>query len=473
MSNNVRVRFAPSPTGHLHLGGVRTALFNFLFARHHNGTYLLRVEDTDLERSKQEYVDSQLASLEWLGLSPDEDPVFQMSHASRHKKQIKTLLEKGNAYPCFCKPRDESEQIDYRKISDNRQFCDCRTAEWTDEQLEQPHAIRFRVPDDLTRVLFEDLIRGPIIFDRKQIDDFVICRRGGVPTYNFCVVADDIDMGITHVIRGEDHISNTPRQILLYKAFGIEKHPQFAHLPLILGPTGNRLSKRDAAVNVQEYRSGGFMANALFNYLARLGWSHGDQEIFSKDELIELFTLKAVNKKSAIFDLEKLTWLNGMYIRQASLEQIYDVLEQMDPGIGEKLHAAWTTDQLNALIPLYTQRSQTLRQLADFLVTLNEQPKLTDSAYESELVDLADGILRDVLQSLKVYDSSWESKELSVLIKQKSKDHGLKLVALAKPLRYALTGSVAGPGVFSLLEILGKDRSVGRVEVFCSKIEKN
>ena len=311
--NSIRVRFAPSPTGHLHIGGLRTAFFNWLFARHNNGVFLLRIEDTDVERSTKEYLDSILATFDWVNLPSDEPIVIQSQRIAEHTALIAQLLKEGKAYRCYCSQEQVAERYKGQGSGDEFIKYDgrCRNAA---EQPGVPAAIRFALPAGRTTVAFDDLIRGRVEVGIDQLDDFIIARSDGTPMYNFVVVVDDAHMRISHIIRGEEHISNTPKQLLLYEALGFPV-PFFAHTPMILGPDGNKLSKRDAATSVLEYRQEGYLPDALLNYLVRLSWAHGDQEIFTREELISYFTLDHVGKKGAIFDPQKLSWVNSVYMR--------------------------------------------------------------------------------------------------------------------------------------------------------------
>lgn len=470
MTQKVRVRFAPSPTGHLHIGGVRTAIFNWLYARHHGGDYLLRIEDTDLQRSTDEYLQSQLRSLEWMGLMPDEEPVRQMERSAQHQAQAKKFMEQGLAYPCFCEPRDADVVVEeLAKGEINKYPGTCRDKAWTQEDLRKPYAVRFKLPAGCEDVRFEDVIRSNVRVPDDQLDDMVIMRRDGSATYNFCVVLDDIAMGITQVIRGEDHLTNTAKQLLFYQALGVTP-PKFAHLPLILGDAGNKLSKRDAAVSVEQYREKGFMAAALFNYLVRLGWSHGDQEIFSKEEVAEHFTLKAVGKKGAIFDTQKLTWLNGVYIRQSSVDELMRAISQMDESMHQKLNDAWDSSLLNDLLPHYAQRATTLRELVQAVLDFAHAPK----ALELSLIEKWYG---DATKPMVLEFAQWVGEQ-SVVTKQAAMDrakeivsaHDQKLVALAQPLRLALTGTLQSPSVFDLVVILGGTSTKHRLDALLEKM---
>jgi glutamyl-tRNA synthetase len=456
MKENIKVRFAPSPTGHLHVGSVRVAIFNWLFARHLNGKYLLRVEDTDVARSKKEYVDSLLHSLKWMNLMPDEEPLFQSSRIEEHKKVAELFLEKKLAYPCFCKSTSVDEV--------EKHECKCSEKSYNQEDLKKPHAIRFKLPKQEGQISFEDVIRGKITIDYKQLDDFVIVRQDGTPTYNFVVVLDDIFMQITHVIRGEDHISNTPKQILIYQALG-EQIPVYAHLPLILNKEGKRLSKRDAVVSVNEYCNQGYLADAMFNYLVRLGWSHGDQEVFSKDELVEFFGLEKVGKKGAIFDLKKLNWLNGVYIRNANLKDLMNAIGQMDGDCLSKMQKAWPAEQLENLLTQYKERSSTLLDIVNSIINFAEDPKDLDVNLISKWkCEHTAKMLEKFLEKLKEIQNP-DHDNLLEIAREVVAEFDAKLVAIAQPLRLALCGGIQSPGIFELIAILGKDKSTKRIEL--------
>ncbi len=427
----VRVRIAPSPTGRLHIGNLRAALFNWLFARHTKGTFVIRIEDTDLERSKPEYVDSILDAFSWVGMKSDESILYQSQRTTLYQDRINQLLESGDAY-------------------------------WSDPLSEENgiSVVRFRVPRDNPAVTFNDMIRGPITVPTDQIDDFVIARSDGSPLYNFVVVVDDVDMQMTHIIRGEDHISNTPKQVLLYRALGAAL-PQFAHLPLILGSSGAPLSKRDAATAVLDYKDQGFLPQALCNYLVRLGWSHGDQEIFSQDEMIALFDVADVQKAGAVFDLVKLRWMNGVYMRLLSAQELVAYLKDV---MGVDLVAAcsdWTQDQIFDACALYKERVSTLRELEVAVVSLYQGPR--ELAPLPEVFDARlSRFLESFLWEFNLLDEVTRSS-VEALIRKICSDEQVGLVALAKPLRFALTGSLESPSVFSLVELLGRDTVVDRV----------
>ena len=467
MKNNseVRVRFAPSPTGHLHIGGVRAAMFNWLFARNAGGKFLLRIEDTDLERSKQEYTDSILEALAWCGLDYDEPPVIQSERIESHKQVVRQLLEEGKAYCCYCTPEEIAERQKVRNgHSDLFSMYDgacweCNQSETGDEKQ---FVVRFKVPREKEKIIFEDLIRGTITFDVDQFDDFIIARSDGTPMYNLVVVLDDAHMSVSHVIRGEDHISNTPKQIMLYQACGLSV-PQFAHLPLILGPSGDRLSKRDAATSVLDYRKNGFLPEALFNYLVRLGWSHGDQEIFSRQEMISHFSLNQVGKKGAIFDPVKLAWLNGVYIRETKDSELLErTVSDVEPALYKKL-TGWTEEQILTLIGLYKDRVKTLDEMIGQLVLLHNGPQKFDiDAVQKWVKPETSQHLKKLIDLFGDIDQ-FSEKNLSEQIKVLCKLLGIKLVALAQPIRIALTGTSASPGIFALLSIVGKQTSLDRL----------
>ena len=470
--SKIRVRFAPSPTGHLHIGGARAAIFNWLFARSkgENAVFVVRIEDTDLERSTQEYVDSIIESIEWLGLNSDEPLVYQSSRVDEYKKVAYELVEKGLAYPCFCQPKDSDEKIkNLEKGISSKYDGTCRDKKFSASDLEKPHAIRFKLPTDKKEISFDDKIRGKITFELDQFDDFVIFRRDGMPTYNFCVVIDDLFMNITHVIRGEDHISNTPKQILIYQAIGKEI-PIFAHVPLILGPSGNKLSKRDAAVSVIEYKKNGFLSDALFNYLVRLGWAHGDQEVFSKEEMIKFFTLEKVGKKGAIFDTKKLLWLNGIYIRNLNLKSFEKAASGVNNDKLKELTSVWNADSLGSIFELYKERATTVVELLDNMIEFASEPKdLEIDLIKKWLDEKTKVLLQEFLERSEKVEE-YDHKHLMELAKNICNEREEKLVALAQPLRLALTGKISSPGVFGLIEILGGDRTRKRVEALMEKL---
>lgn len=453
--SEVRVRFAPSPTGMVHIGNLRVAIFNWLFAKKNKGKFLVRIEDTDAERSTTEYKQVVIDALDWMQISSDEPVVLQSKNIEKHNKLLSKLLAEGNAYKCFCSGKKDLESDSFTKYSGA-----CRDS----RDQEGPFVVRFKLPDNLPESLeLEDLVHGKVSIPSDQLDDFIIFRSDGSPTYNFAVVADDADMGITHVIRGDDHLMNTYKQKFLYGSLGFEP-PKFAHLPMILNEEGAKLSKRDAVVSVAEYKKQGYLPDALMNYLVRLGWSHGDQEVFTKDELITFFDLKDVQKSGAAFDKDKLNWLNGVYIRAtSSCELLRLISNNLDKSL-------FDDDSLTKLIELYKERSTTLNELANQINSL----AITPTSYESESMEKwikpetkthLSG-LKGVLENLE----AWSAESITAAIKVYSKENCLKLGQLAQPLRLSITGGTESPSIFALLAIIGKKETIHRLTSFLSVI---
>jgi glutamyl-tRNA synthetase len=458
-TSSIRVRFAPSPTGHLHIGGLRTALFNWLFARHNKGQFVLRIEDTDSERSKPEFTESILASLAWTGLSSDEPVVIQSQRFKEHLALAHQLVEQGKAYRCYCAPKDVvGRQEEFFVKYDGA----CRNRPAHKDDAQKSYAIRFKLPTDQQSVTFHDIIRGEVSFDLGQFDDFIIVRSDKVPVYNFVVVIDDAYMRISHVVRGEEHISNTPKQILLYQACGY-KLPHFAHLPMILGPSGDKLSKRDGAVSVLEYKQEGYLPDALINYLARLGWAHGDQEIFTRQELIDYFSLDQVGKKGAIFDAQKLAWINAVYIRALSGSAIFDYITHMIPDLLKKL-PHWSKESIIQSIDLCKERVHTLKELVQDITTLHDGPSFFNESDINEWINLDTGNQLKKVHELLMKHQDDDMQTITSMIKQLSKELGIKFVELAQPIRIALIGKSSGPGVFELLTLLGIQESCARIQ---------
>ena len=356
----VRTRFAPSPTGMLHIGGVRTALFCWLYARRHGGTFILRVEDTDRERSTPEAVQAILDGMKWLGLDHDEGPFYQSERMERYGEVIQQFLREGKAYHCYCSKERLDEMRAAQTAAKEKPRYDGRCRDRKEPELGVNPVVRFRNPDE-GQVVVDDVIHGPITFDSSELDDLIIARSDGTPTYNFCVVVDDYDMRVTHVIRGDDHINNTPRQIQMLRALGVEP-PTYAHVPMILGPDGAKLSKRHGAVSVLQYRDDGFLPEGLLNYLGRLGWSHGDQEIFSREEMVRLFDVADVNKSASRFDFDKLAWLNQHYMKGDDPRQVAPHLEWQLRAIG--IDPSSGPDPADVVVAL-CDRVKTLREMAE------------------------------------------------------------------------------------------------------------
>jgi glutamyl-tRNA synthetase len=484
IDKKVRVRFAPSPTGHLHIGGLRTALFNWLFARHHGGAFLLRIEDTDFERSTQEYRDSILHSFAWTQLEHDEEIVTQSERIAEHQKVARQLIKEGKAYRCFCSPEEVVARYGKAHADDAFVMYDgfCRNLasstvhgdlgqDTYEEQAEtRPHVVRFKLPKDRQEVSFNDLIKGPITFNLDQFDDFIILRSGGFPMYNFVVVVDDAFMRITHIIRGEEHLINTPKQILLYEACGYDL-PQFAHLPLILGPSGEKLSKRDGATSVVEYRREGYIAHALLNYLARLGWSHGDQEIFSLSELIEHFSLDPIGKKGAIFDFEKLAWVNSTYLKAMTDEQILDaIIADVKSDFMTDQCVTRTSHEVKQVIALYKERVKTLKQMMQEIdIVFNGPHEMDQADMQKWITSETKSHLIAIIRALEKQDE-FTHDACAVTAKELAANLGIKLVTLLQPIRLALLGKASGPGVFDLLAIIGKEETIERLSVLLGVI---
>jgi glutamyl-tRNA synthetase len=455
----VRARFAPSPTGHLHIGGLRTALFNYLFAKNKKGTYLLRIEDTDFARSTEEFKKSILDSFAWIEIQPDEPVVIQSERLAEHNRIVKKLIEEKKAYFCYCSPDDlalrlgkgqEDVFVRYDRY--------CFKKEFDKNDLQREHVVRFVMPEnDLEIYSFDDLIRDTVTFEPEQFDDFIIVRSDGIPVYNFVVVIDDAFMKITHVIRGEEHIPNTPKQIALYKACGYQT-PQFAHLPMILGPGGNKLSKRDGAKSVYEYKNEGYLPHALVNYLARLGWSHGDQEIFSKEELIQAFNLEHVGKKGAIFDPEKLNWMNGHYIRSSSASYLYHYIETALDSQFFSIMNQWSSDVFEKAIELFKGRVFTLIQLMNSLSELYYG--VTKEQLKGIEIPLTDSILT-VLKKIQhtLHNELWTTS----LLKEVATENALRMIEITQPLRIALLGKSDGPGINDIIQIIGMKEGAKRL----------
>ncbi len=469
--SKVRVRFAPSPTGFLHIGGLRTALFNWLFAEHVGGTFLVRIEDTDRDRFSDEYEYAITSSLQWAGIRSAEPIVYQHPRQSEHQKAVDQLIEQSKAYYCFCSLDALQQKREIAQGDKETYIYDktCRTVQPTQEDIKtKPYVVRFKVEVDQEFLVFDDLIRGKVSLPTEHIDDFVIARSDGSMTYNFAVVVDDHFMRISHVIRGEDHIVNTGKQILLYQAYGWSI-PQFGHVSLILGPSGQKLSKRDAAVGVQDYKEKGFLADALCNYLVRLGWSHGDQEVFTLDEMIRYFDITNVSTHGAIFDYNKLLWLNSVYIKAKSAQELQALINQnLEINLVIKT-LDWNQEQRFAAINLYKDRSQTLRELVDGVIQLYDAPKTYDLESMAAFVT---GQTKDLIQELieELVTKQFSKVILQDCVKAFAKIKDVKFPVVAQPIRIALIGSSHGPGIFEMMEILGKDEVKHRLEIFLQNL---
>jgi len=462
MNETVKVRFAPSPTGTLHIGGVRTALFNWLFARHHGGKFILRIEDTDVSRSTDESIEEILAAMKWLGLDWDEGPFKQMERQALYKEKVEHLFNAGKAYRCYCTPEelDARRQEAQKKGLKPKYDGTCRNR--SDQPEGVPFVIRFKAPQGGT-VTIHDLLRGQIAFDIQEMDDLIIQRTDGTPTYNFVVVVDDADMGITHVIRGDDHLSNTPRQALLYEALEVPQ-PKFAHISMILGADKSRLSKRHGATSVLAYRDMGYLPGAVINYLVRLGWSHGDQEIFTKEELIQHFNLENITTSAAVFNPEKLLWINQEYIKNTpplelapSWEPILVKENILPEGHGLSM------EEIARPIPSLNQRAQTLVEMAQkSAFYFKTELEFDEKARAKFLTPEAQPLLQSLVSKLANLNDFSEAA-LETTFKEIVEQADIKLGKLAQPVRIALTGKKESPGIYEVVLLLGKDVSISRL----------
>lgn len=465
---SVRTRFAPSPTGFLHVGGARTALFCYLFARRHGGDFVLRIEDTDRERSTQESVDAILHGMDWLGLDYDEGPVYQTQRFDRYKEVIQDLLDRDLAYYCYCSRERLDALREEQKAAGLKPRYDGRCADGVAAPPEgvQP-VVRFRNPKDGV-VQFNDAVRGEVTISNTELDDLIIARADGTPTYNFTVVVDDLDMNITHVVRGDDHVNNTPRQINIMRALGASE-PQFAHLPMILGPDGQRLSKRHGAVSVLQFRDDGYLPDALLNYLVRLGWSHGDQEVFSRAEMIDLFALDGVNKAAATFDMDKLGWLNQHYLKESAPESLTSAFEYQ---LQQMAVSPANGPELGEVIVAQRERAQTLREMAEQSVFYFQEPDgFDEGAAKKHLRPVAAEPLL-ALRARLADVSDWQAETLGVVVNDTVEALELKLGKLAQPLRVALSGRAATPGIDITLALVGKERTLARIDKALAFIEE-
>lgn len=455
----VVTRFAPSPTGMLHIGGVRTALFSWLHARRHGGKFILRVEDTDRERSTDEAVRVILEGMRWLGLDEDEGPYFQTHRYDRYREVIGQMLEKGLAYRCYCSKAELDAMREAQLARKEKPRYDGR---WRDSTATPPAGvtpvIRFRNPV-AGEVVVNDLVHGRTVFQNTELDDLIIQRSDGNPTYNFCVVVDDMDMGITHVIRGDDHLNNTPRQINMLQALGA-KPPHYAHVPMILGADGAKLSKRHGAVSVLEYQKDGYLPDALLNYLVRLGWSHGDQEYFTREEMIAAFDIQDVNKAASAFNPEKLLWLNQQHIMKAPSATLVAALREQLAMLGI------ITDEialLSGVVEAQRERAKTLKEMAQSSRFFFEEPVIDQKAAAKNLTPEALvllGELRALLASL----ADWTAPAIHNLLQEVAAMHSLGLGKVAQPLRVALTGGTVSPPIDATVALLGKECALARLD---------
>ncbi|ANK81275.1 MAG: glutamate--tRNA ligase [Rhizobiales bacterium NRL2] len=460
--DGVVTRFAPSPTGFLHIGGARTALFNWLFARHHGGRFLLRIEDTDRKRSTDTAIEAIFDGLNWLGLEADEEPVFQFARQQRHAEIVEQLLDRGEAYRCYASPEELQAMRDTQRAAGQPVRYDGR---WRDrDPADAPKdvlpAIRLKAPRT-GETIIEDLVQGQVSFQNEQLDDMVLLRADGTPTYMLSVVVDDHDMNVSHIIRGDDHLVNAARQSLIFRALGWTP-PKFAHIPLIHGPDGAKLSKRHGALGVDAYRDMGYLPEAMRNYLVRLGWAHGDDEIFSTEQAIEWFDLDHVGRSAARFDFQKLEHLNGHYLRQADDGRLVGLVCEMLARKGQDVDADGRA-RLLAIMPSLKERAKTVAELAesaDFLFA--ERPLATNEKAAKLLSGEAPQILAGVRDSLAALED-WNAEAAEAAVRDYAETNELKLGKVAQPLRAALTGSNVSPGIFDVLVALGREESLARI----------
>ena len=467
----ITVRFAPSPTGYLHIGGARTAIFNWLFARQQNGRFILRIEDTDRERSGTEMVQAIFEGLRWLGLDWDGDPVFQSQRLDIYRDYANRLLREGKAFRCFCsaeKIMRQREQAVRQKIT-FRYDGTCRNL--SEEEIQQrlernePFTIRFRLPEG--GVQFHDMLHGTITVEQEVLDDFIILRSDGTPTYHLAVVVDDYEMGITHVIRGDDHLSNTPKQVLLYEAFGWQV-PQFLHVPLIHGPDRRRLSKRHGATSVQEYRDRGYLPEAIFNYLTLLGWSPGtDEEIFTREELIERFSLDGLSKSSAIFDEQKLLWMNAQHLYRLSSAELFDRVVPFlaKAGLAGEAELQQRRDYVENILELLKPRAKRLTDFADQMHYFFYEPEAYDEkGMKKHWKGLETAERLDMLRSRLAGLENWTEAEIEAVVRDLAEELQISAAKLIHPTRLAISGRTATPGLFEVMALLGQDVVLQRMK---------
>lgn len=457
----VRTRFAPSPTGYLHLGGARTALFSWAYARHFGGTFILRIEDTDLERSTPEAVQAILDGMSWLGLQHDEGPFYQMKRMDRYREVIGEMLAAGTAYHCYCTPEEVEAMRERQRATGEKPRYD---GTWRPEPGKTLPAVpegrkpvvRFKNPLD-GDVTWVDMVKGPITISNRELDDLVIARPDGTPTYNFCVAVDDWDMKMTHVIRGDDHVNNTPRQINILRALGAEL-PQYGHVPMILGADGEKLSKRHGAVSVMEYPAQGYLPEAMLNYLARLGWSHGDDEIFSMEQFCQWFDVDHMSKSPAQFNPEKLAWLNNHYIKQADNARLEALTRPLMEQEGAQFVGAPT---LQDVIALMKERVNTINELADAAMLFYREPKPDAALVMQHITDAVKPALQQFAEQCKTI--KWDKAAISATTKEVLAAHKLKMPQLAMPLRLLITGQLQTPSLDAVLELFDRDVVLARL----------
>lgn len=464
MNNSIRVRFAPSPTGHLHIGGVRTALFNYLFARHNKGTFILRIEDTDSSRSTEESIQQIIEGLKWIGIDWDEGPYRQSERKEIYRSYNERLLKEGKAYRCYCTQEELEAMRKKAMASGEKPKYNRKCRDFTTYLQNKPFVVRFRTPLEGS-ITVNDLLRGEVVFNNTELDDLIIARSDGTPTYNFVVVVDDAEMKISHVIRGDDHLANAPKQALIYQGLNLP-FPQFVHIPMILGQDKTRLSKRHGATSILAYRDMGYLPQAMMNYLVRLGWSAGDQEIFSKEEMIEKFSLKNINKSAAVFDSDKLIWLNQHYIKESKPSDLAAPLKYF--LLKEKIVFSendFKDEEIEKVIPSLQERSKTLIEMAHGSeYYFKEEISYDESAAAKFLNPDIIPIFNEFHGKIKVINEDLTHENLQTLFNALLEKHGLKLGKIAQPLRVALTGKKVSPGIFDVIIVLGKSKVLQRLQ---------
>jgi len=452
----IRTRFAPSPTGMLHIGGARTALFSWLYARHHGGEFVLRIEDTDRQRSTDEATQVILDGLQWLGIDWDSEPVFQASREAKHVQAAQKLIDEGHAYRCYCSREELDMMRENQRARGEKPKYDGRCRQRSESPEDQPFVVRFRSPDAGETVV-RDMVLGDVAFDNRELDDLIILRSDGTPTYNLAVVVDDAEMEITHVVRGSDHLNNTPRQIQLYQALGLQP-PVFAHIPLIHGPDGAKMSKRHGAVAITDYREAGYLPDAVVNYLARLGWSHGDEEVFSRQQLIDLFDLAQVGKTASRFDQQKLDWLNGHYLHQSEPAALVDEVRHFldfDTAGGP---------DLAAVIASLQERSKNLVDLAAGTRFFYQRPVTFDEKAVKKNFKAATGALLDAFVEQVSALDTWQPEAIHGVIVAVCEQFETGMGKLAQPIRILISGGPVSPPIDVTLALLGREETLARIQ---------
>jgi glutamyl-tRNA synthetase len=464
MNRPVRTRFAPSPTGFIHLGNIRSALYPWAFARKMKGTFVLRIEDTDLERSSEASVAAILDAMKWLDLNFDEGPFYQMRRMDRYREVLARMLEEGLCYPCYMSTEELDARREHQRADGVKPRYDGTWRPEPDKVLPQPPAgvkpvLRFRNPLTGT-VAWDDAVKGRVEISNEELDDLVIARQDGTPTFHFCVVVDDLDMRITHVIRGDDHVNNTPRQINILRALGAEP-PLYAHLPTVLNEQGEKMSKRHGAMSVMGYRDAGYLPEAVLNYLARLGWSHGDAEIFSREQFVGWFDLEHLGRSPAQYDLNKLNWVNSHYMKQADNARLAELSKPFLADLGIDEVALAKGPSLERVVALFKERATTIKEMSEAMVIFYREPQLEEGSQAQHLPDVVRPALVDLMATLK--GVQWTKEDISAAFRQTLAAHKLKMPQLAMPVRLLVAGTTQTPAIDVMLELLGRDIALSRM----------